>query len=130
MTCLSYLSFRYFDAGIMDEEVDGFIGSGGYVLHQYSQSNFLHHIRGAWRNAGGTCETLRVSTREFLNARWNPSRQVDSEPPPSSTTLGHIQTMGHEDYKKLSIIAAHLRARHLIEGTEGLCLLSPRLIDC
>ena len=130
MTCLSYLSFRYFDSGITDEEVDGFIGNGGYVLRQYSQSNFLHHIRGAWRDAGGASEILKASTREFLNARWNPSRQVDSEPPPSSTILGHIETMCQEDYKKLRIIAAHLRARHLIESTKGLFLSRTRLIDC
>ena len=130
MTCLSYLSFRYFDDGITDEELDGFIGSGAYVLHRYSQSNFLHHIRGAWRDAGGASEILRASTREFLNARWNPSRQVDSEPPLSSTIFGHIRNMGQEDYKKLSIIAAHLRARHLIESTKGLFLSRTRLTDC
>ena len=128
--CLSYLSFRYFDGSITDEEVDRFIGSGGYVLHQYSQSNFLHHIRGAWRDAGDASEVLRASTREFLNARWNPSRQVDSEPPPSPTILGHIQSMGQEDYKKLGIIAAHLRSRHLIESTGGLFLSRTRLTDC
>ena len=122
MTCLSYLGFRCFDSGITDDEIDGFIGRGEYVLHQYSQSNFLHHIRGAWREAGlgGASEILRASTREFLNARWNPSRHADSEPPPSSTTLGHIQTMDPDDYKKLSIIAFYLRARNLTESTKGL----------
>ena len=129
VTCLSYLSFRYFDAGITDEEVDGFIGNGGYVLHQYSQSNFLHHIRGAWRG-GGASEILRAPTREFLNARWNPSRLVDLEPLPSPTILGHIQTTDLEDYKKLSIIAAHLRARPLIESTEGLFFLCTWLTNC
>ena len=130
MTCLSYLSFRYFDDGITDKELDEFIGSGAYVLQQYSQSNFLHHIRGAWRDAGGASEILRLSTREFLNARWNPSRQIDSEPPPSSTILEHIQAMGQEDYKKLCIIAAHRRARHLVESTKGLFLSRTWLTDC
>ena len=130
VTCLSYLSFRYFDGGITDEEVDGFIGSGGYVLHQYSQTNFLHHIRGALRDARGASEILRASTREFLKARWNPSRQVDSELPLSSMILGHIQTMGQEDYKKLRIIAAHLRTRHLTESTKGLFLSHTRITDC
>ena len=49
MTCLSYLSFRYFDPDITDDEVDGFIDGGEYVLHQYSQTNFciISEVRGA-----------------------------------------------------------------------------------
>ena len=122
MTCLSYLGFRCFDPDITDDEIDGFIDRGEYALHQYSQSNFLHHIRGAWREAGlgGASEILGASTREFLQARWNPSRHVDSELPPGSTTLGHIPTMDPDDYKKLSIIASNLRARNLTESTKGL----------
>ena len=120
MACLSYLSFRYFDGDITDDEVDGFITRGEYALHKYSQSNFLHHIRGAWRNAGGASETLGAPTKEFLKARWNPSyRHVGSEPP-SSAALGHMLCMDQEDYKKLSIIAAHLKARNLTESTNGL----------
>ena len=129
VTCLSYLSFRYFDGGITNDEIDGFIGSGGYVLHRYSQSNFLHHIRGARHDTGGTNEILRASTREFLNARWNPSRHVNSEPLPSSSTLRHIKSKDL-DYEKLSIIATHLRARSLAESTKGLFLRCKRLTDC
>ena len=33
VTCLSYLSFRYFDCDITDDAVDRFIAKGGYVLH-------------------------------------------------------------------------------------------------
>ena len=102
--------------------MDVFIDNGEYVLHQYSLSNFLHHIRGAWRDVGGASEILRASMREFLKARWNPSfRHADSEPLPSSSTVGHIQSMDPEDYKKLNMIAAHLRARNLTESTKGLC---------
>ena len=123
VTCLSYLGFRYFDGDITDDEVDGFIDRGGYAFHQYSQSNFLHHIRGAWRDVGGASEILRVSTREFLKARWNPSFRHDGlETSPSSSTLEHIRSMDPEDYKKLSTIAAHLRARNLAESTTGLFL--------
>ena len=121
MTCLSYLSFRYFDGDISDDEMDIFIDKGEYVLHQYSLSSFLHHIRGAWREVGGASEILRASTREFLKARWNPSfRNADSETLPSSLTLEHIQSMDPEDYKKLNMIAAHLRAGNLTENTNGL----------
>ena len=123
MTCLSYLRFRYFDGDITGDEVDGLITRGGYVLHQYAQSNFLHHIRGAWREAGGASKILRESTTEFLKEKWNPS--FNSEP--RFSILGHIQSMDPEDYKKLSIIAAHLRARNLAERTNGLCT---RVIDC
>ena len=131
VTCLSYLRFRYFDGDITDDEVDGFIDQGGYALHQYSQSNFLHHIRGACRVVGGASQILRTSTREFLKERWNPSfRHVDLEPPPSSSILGRIQSMDPEDYKKLSTIAAHLRKRNLTESTNGLFLLCSWVIDC
>ena len=131
VTCLSYLSFRYFDGDITDDEVDGFIARGGYVLHQYSQSNFLHHIRGAWRDIGDASDILRASTREFLKARWNPSfSHFDSQPPPSSSTLGYIQSVDPENYKKLNIIAAHLGARNLAESTEGLFLLCTWIICC
>ena len=79
MACLSYLNFRYFDSDITDNKVDGFIIKGEYVLHQYSQSNFLHHIRGAWSDAN-KIPNIRASTEEFLRARWNPSfRHADSE---------------------------------------------------
>ena len=57
MACLSYLSFRCFDSDITDDEVDEFIAKGEYVLHQYSQSNFLHHIRGALRDADDANQT-------------------------------------------------------------------------
>ena len=122
VTCLSYLSFRCFDGDISNDEMDIFIDNGEYVLHQYSLSNFLHHIRGAWRDVGGASEILRASTREFLKARWNPSfRHADSEPLPSSSTVKHIQSMDPEDYKKLNIIAAHLRACNPTESTKGSC---------
>ena len=130
-TCLSYLSFRYFDGDITDDEVDGFIAAGGYVLHQYSQSNFLHHIRGAWRDEGGTSEVLRSSTKGFLKARWNPSfRHVDLETSSSSSTLEHIQPMDSEDYKKLRIIATHLRACNLTGSTKSPPLLFVPVFDC
>ena len=128
MTCLSYLTFRYFDVDITDDEIDGFIDQGGYVLHHYSQSYFLHHIRGAWCDVGGASEILRASTGEFLKARWNPS--FNSAPPTSSSIPGHIQSMDPEDYKKLSTIAAHPRARNLTESTNGLFFLCYRVTDC
>ena len=128
MACLSYLSFRYFDDDITDEEVDDIISRGGYVLHQYSQSNFLHHLRGAWRDVGGASEILRASTREFLKARWNPSfRHVDSELPARSSTVGH---MDPEDSKKLSIITANLGVRILTGNTKGLFFLCTRITGC
>ena len=130
VTCLSYLGFRYFDGDITDDKVDEFVVKGGYVLHQYSQSNFIHHIRGAWRDMGGASEILRSSTGEFLKARWNPSfRHVDSETPPSSSTLGHVQSMDPEDYKKLNTIAAGLKERDITESTKGLLFLFTQLIS-
>ena len=121
VTGLSYLSFRYFDGDITDDEVDGFITRGEYALHKYSQSNFLHHIRGAWHNAEDASETLKASTEVFLKTRWNPAfRHIGSEPPPSSSALGHMQSMDQGDYKKLSTIAAHLKACNLTGGTKGL----------
>ena len=125
MTCLAYLGFRYFDVDITDDQVDEVIAKGGYVLHQYSQSNFLHHIRGAWCEVGGASRTLRISTKEFLKQKWNPS--FNSEPPPGFSMPGYIQPMDQEDYKKLSIIAAHPRAPNIAERTNGLCT---RAIDC
>ena len=120
VACLSYLSFRCFDGDITDDEVDGFVTRGKYALHKYSQSNFLHHIRGAWRTAEGAGETLKASTKEFLKARWNPSfRYIGSEPQPSSSALGNIQSMDQEDYKMLCTIAAHLRTPGLTESTKG-----------
>ena len=108
--------------------MDGFIAKGGYVLHQYSQSNFLHHIRGAWRDVGGANGILRAVTGEFLKAKWNPSfEHVDPETPPSSSILGQIRSMGPDDYKKLNTIAAYLRARNLTESTKGLLLLFTQL---
>ena len=131
MTCLSYLRFRYFDSDITDDEVDRFIARGGYVLHRYSQFNYLHHIRGAWRDVDGATEILKAATGEFLKARWNPSfRHADSETPYSSSTLGHIQSMDPEYYKKLNTIATHLRARNFTESTKGLVLLRTRAINC
>ena len=128
--CLSYLGFRYFDGDITDDEVDGFVTRGEYALHKYSQSNFLHHIRGAWHNVGGTGETLKASTKEFLKARWNPYfRQISSEPQPSSSALGHIQSIDQEDYESLCIIAAHLRAHNLIGSTKGLFSLCSQVTD-
>ena len=99
--------------------------SNRYVLHQYSQSNFLHHVRGAWRDAGDANEipNVRASSREFLTARWNPSfRDADSEQSSTSARPGHIQPMDAEFYEKLNIIAAHLGARNLTESTKGLSL--------
>ena len=128
VTCLSYLSFRHFDGNITDDEVDGFIARGGYALHQYSQSNFLHHIKGAWRDVGGAGEILSASTREFLKSRWNPSfNHLDSKIPPSFSALGHMQSMDPEDYGKLNIAAAYLMARNLTESTQGLLLLCTQL---
>ena len=122
--CLSYLGFRYFEGDITDDEVDGFVTRGEYALHKYSQSNFLHHIRGAWHDVEGTSETLKASTKEFLKARWNPSfRHIGSDQSPSSSALGHIKSMGQEDYRKLSTIAAHLRTRNLTGSTKGLVFL-------
>ena len=131
MACLSYLSFRYFDADITDDEVDGFIDGGEYVLHQYSQTNFLHHIRGAWRDVDGASEILGTSIGEFLRVRWNPSfRHADSEPPPSSSIFGYMPSMNPEHYRKLSSTAAHLRTRNLTESTNGLFLLCSWVVDC
>ena len=128
MTCLSYLRFRYFDGGITDDEVDGFIDRGEYALHLYSQSNFLHHIRGACRDVDGVSQTLKTSTGDFMKERWNPSfRHIDSETSPSCLTLEHIQSMDPEDYKRLNAIAAHHRARNLTEHPKGLFY---RVIDC
>ena len=125
VACLSYLSFRYFDGDITDDEVDGFVEKGKYALHKYSQSNFLHHIRGALHGVEGTSEALKASTKDFLKARWNPCfRHIGSEPSPSSSALGNIKSMDQEDYEKLSAIAAHLRARNLtgsIKGSLFLC---------
>ena len=126
VTCLSYLRFRYFDSDITDDEVDGFIDQGGYALHHYSQSNFLHHIRGACCDTGGASQILRTSTGEFLKERWNPYfRHVEH----SSSTLGHIESMDPENHRKFNVIAAHLRARNLTESTNGLFFLSTRFVD-
>ena len=128
VTCLSYLTFRYFDSDITDKEVDGFIDEGGYVLHQYSLSNFLYHIRGAWRDKGGATQILRTSARDFLKARWNPSfKHIDPETPPGLPTPGHMESMDSDDYKKLDTIAAYLRARNLTESTKG---SFPRVTGC
>ena len=131
---MSHLSFRYFDGDITDNKVDGFVVRGEYALHKYSQSNFLHHIRGAWHSVdGATSETLKASTGDFLKARWNPAfRHIGSEPPPqaSSSVLGHIQSMDQGDYKKLGTIAAYLRARNLTGSTKGLFFLCTRVTDC
>ena len=133
-TCLSYLRFRCFDSDITNDDVDGFIGGGEYVLHQYSQSNFLHHVRGAWRNAGeaNKIPNVRTSTKKFLKARWNPSfRPADSELSSSSSEPGHIQPTDAEVYERLNTIAARLRARDLTESTKGLSpvYLGYRLLD-
>ena len=129
VTGLSYLSFRYFDGDITDDEVDGFITRGEYALHKYSQSNFLHHIRGAWHNAEDASETLKASTEVFLKTRWNPAfRHIGSEPPTGPSTLG--RSMGQEDYKKLSTIAAHLRERNLTGSTKGLFFLCTQVTNC
>ena len=131
VACLSYLSFRYFDGDITDDEIDGFAGSGEYALHGYSRSNFLHHIRGAWRGMEGTSGNLKASTKEFLKARWNPSfRRIVSKPSPSSSELGHIKSMDPEDYGKLITIAAHLRTRNFTESSKGLFLLYTKVTDC
>ena len=131
VTCLSCLGFRYFDGDITDGEVDGFIAKGEYALHKYSQSNFLHHIRGARRNVEGIGETLRVATKEFLKIRWNPGfRHIGSEQPPSSSALGTIPSVDREDYKKLCIIADHLRARSLTKGIIGLFFLHTKATGC
>ena len=125
MACLSYLSFRYFDSDITDDEVDGFICGGEYVLQQYSQSNFLHHVRGAWRDAGddNKIPNVSASTREFLKARWNPSfRHAGSEQSSRTSRPEHIQSMNSEAYEKLNIIAAHIKARNLTGCTKGLFL--------
>ena len=129
LACLSYLNFRYFDSDITDDEVDGFIIQGEYVLHQYSQSNFLHHIRGAWRDAN-EIPNVRASSGEFLKARWNPSfRHAGSEIFPSSSRLVDIQSMDAEVYEKLNIIAAHAKARNVTESTNGLFLRCTRITD-
>ena len=131
MACLSYLSFRYFDGDITDDEVDGFIETGEYALHKYSQSNFLHHIRGAWHNVEGISETLKASTKEFLKTRWNPFfRYIGSENSHSSSALGHINPMDQGDYEKLSTIAAHLRERNLTESTKGLFFQCTKVTNC
>ena len=131
VACLTYLSFQYFDDDITDEEVDGIICRGGYVLRQYSQSNFLYHLRDACRDVGSADEILRASAREFLKARWNLSfRHVDSEPPARSSAVGHIRSMDPEDYKKLNIIAANLRLHIPTESTNGLFFLCTRVTDC
>ena len=124
MTCLSYLGFRYFDANITDDEMDRVIAKGEYVLYQYAQSNFLHHIRGAWRQVGGTGTIVRESAKKFLKEKWNPS--FNSEPPHSFSILEHIQSMDSEDHRKLRIIAAHRGVRNLAESPNGLWT---RLID-
>ena len=132
MACLSYLSFRCFDSDITDDEVDEFVARGEYVLHQYSLSNFLHHIRGAWRDAGDANEIPNVSTsiREFLKARWNPSfRHANSEQSPSFSRLRNIQLMDARDYEKLNIIAAYLRSYNLAKNAKGLFLRCTRVAD-
>ena len=130
VACLSYLSFRYFDGDITDDEVDGFVERGEYALHKYSQSNFLHHIRGAWHDVEGTSETLKASIKEFLKARWNPSfGRIASELSPSFLEPGHIKSMDPEDYGKLSTIAAHLRARNFTESSKGLFFLCTQVTN-
>ena len=129
MACLSYLNFQYFDSDITDDEVDAIISRGGYVLLQYSQSNFLHHIRGAWRD-DNEIPNIRASTEEFLKARWNPSfRHADLEISSSYSRPIHVQSMDAELYKKLNIIAAYLRAHNLTESTNGLFLLRTWVTD-
>ena len=128
VVCLSYLSFRYFEGDITDDEMDGFITRGEYALHKYSQSNFLHHIRGACHNVEGPTETLTASTEVFLKKRWNLAfRHIDSEQPPSPSAFR--QPMDQEDYKKLCTIAAHLRACNLTGSTKGLLFLYTQFTD-
>ena len=125
MACLSYLSFRYFDSDITDDEVEGFIGKGEYVLQQYTQSNFLHHIRGAWRDAGraNKIPNVTASTKEFLKARWNPCFRSDGSGQPSSSSgPEHVQPTDAEVYEKLNIISARLREHSFTESTKGLSL--------
>ena len=130
MACLTYLGFRYFDGDITDDEVDGFVERGEYALHKYSQSNFLHHIRGAWHDVEDINETLKASTKKFLKARWNPSfKHIGSKPSPSSSELGQIKSMDQEDYGKLSTIAAHLRACNLTESAKGLFFLCTQVTN-
>ena len=130
VACLWYLCFRYFDADITDDEMDGFVARGEYALHKYSLSNFLHHIRGAWRGVEGTSGNLKVSTKEFLKARWNPSfRRIVSETSPSSSELGYIKSMHPGDYGKLNTIA-HLKARNVTESSTGLFSLCTKVTDC
>ena len=129
MACLSYLNFWCFDSDITDNKVDGFIIKGEYVLHQYSQSNFLHHIRGAWSDAN-EIPNIRASTEEFLKARWNPSfTPADSEISSSYLRPIHIQSMDAEHYSKLNIIASYLRAYNVTESTNGLFLLRTWVAD-
>ena len=124
VACLSYLCLRYFDSNITDEEVDLNIVEGGYILHEYSQSNFLHHVRGALRDESGTTEHLVDPLKRFLDARWNPSykyNQLGSKPPDSTgAVLMHINSRYPEEYKKLNLIAMHF-SKHSIrmDGDEG-----------
>lgn len=129
IACLSYLCFRYFDGDITDEEMDQFIMGGGYTLHEYAQSNFLHHIRSAWRGADDVSEPLAITTREFLGARWNPAFQrLDSQLLPKSS-LGPLQSKYPEEHRKLNIIATHLRTCRVTDNNDGWYLLCKLIIE-
>jgi hypothetical protein len=130
IVCLSYLNFTYFDSNISDDAVDEIIATGGYVLHDYAQANFLYHIESAWRDPD-TTELLAIPIREFLELRWNPSfRPLNVQLPPasSSITLGQMESKFPEEYRKLIIIVAHLESQTAMKvipdsSSEGQSLL-------
>jgi hypothetical protein len=129
LACLSYLCLRYFDSDISDEEIDQFIIGGGYVLHDYAQSNFLYHIRSSWRAVDDVSEPLAITTREFLGTRWNPAFQyLDSQLPPKSW-LGKLQSKYPEEHRKLNIIAAHLGTCRVTDNNDGWYLLCKLIIE-
>lgn len=103
--------------------MDTFILDGGYVLHEYAQANFLHHIRGAWKDQIATADGLVELIQQFLEARWNPSfKTLDQELAPETPSLHHMQSIYPNEYKKLNLIAAFSRNQRYLQDDQGLSL--------
>lgn len=83
MICMTYLTFDYFDLGLLDSVIDAFILEGSYVLLMYAESFWLEHIKQGLRERADLRDLCWV-LQKYLDKYANSTDQCVNEKKPQA----------------------------------------------